>query len=78
MFKKLYVLLRRIYWKFAGRCWRCGVDKIDMSGFISTCFVCPLCDMNLHKSEVYREIFPDVIKKYLQQYKKIWGKDYES
>lgn len=79
MFKRLYILLRRIYWKFfAGRCWKCGVDTIDWSGYISTCFVCPLCEMHLHKSEVYKEMFSDYVEKCLQQYKKIWGKDYES
>lgn len=55
MVRAVIFFLKRLYWKFTGRCFWCGVRTIDWSGYMSFCPVCPLCDMKLHWSKVYRE-----------------------
>lgn len=70
--------LRKIVWWIQGRCTKCGVIKIDWSGYISSCFVCPLCEMEMDKYkdsdiEVYRNIANEALK----QRRKIWQKEKE-
>jgi len=70
--------LRKLKWWLQGRCLRCGVDMVEWSGYISISFCCPLCELKLHKyKDSNLEPYTSMGKKALNEYKKVWRKDYE-
>ena len=75
MLGKVYLFLRRLYWRIVGRCPKCGVMKIDW-GYMSSSTHCPLCELKLHENEVYRTYCPYLVEHALNDYKRIWGKQY--